>query len=63
MYMGMVLILCGVAVFFGTVTPVLVIPAFVWLIQHNFIKREEASLEQTFGDRFREYKHTVRRWI
>lgn len=38
-------------------------PIFVWLIQKNFIRLEEAALEETFGDEYREYKNVVRRWL
>src|SRR5512138_238927 len=37
MYMGLVLILAGVATMLGTLSPWLPIPFFVWIIQANFI--------------------------
>ena len=43
-------------------TPLVVIPVFTW-VMHEFIKMEEKSLEETFGDEFREYRKRVRRWI
>lgn len=63
MYVGMVLILIGIAVLLGTLASFLPIPLFVWLIQTHFILREEAMLEQTFGDRYREYRQSARRWL
>ena len=63
MYLGMVSVLCGVAVLLGSGLPVVVVPAFVWFIQHNFIRLEEADLERTFGSRFVEYRKNVRRWL
>jgi protein-S-isoprenylcysteine O-methyltransferase Ste14 len=62
-YLGMVLFLVGVAGMLGTVTPFVVIPAFVWLIQSRFVIGEEATLEQRFGDTYRDYKRRVRRWL
>jgi len=62
-YLGMVLFLVGVAGMLGTVTPVVVIPAFAWLIQRRFVVAEEATLEQRFGDAYRDYKRRVRRWL
>ena len=63
MYLGMVLLLLGVAVLLGSVTPLLPVPLFVWFIQRNFIRGEEGFLEGIFGERYRQYKKTVRRWI
>jgi len=63
MYAGMVLVLVGLAVLLGSITPVVVIPAFVLVIGKKFIDTEEAALEETFGDAYREYKRRVRRWI
>ncbi len=63
MYLGMVVVLLGIAVLFGNISPFISIPIFIWLIQTNFIRHEEAMLEKTFGDEYREYKNVVRRWL
>ena len=63
MYLGMVVILLGIALLFGTLTPFIPIPIFIWLIQTIFISHEENTLEKTFGDKYREYKDRVRRWL
>lgn len=63
MYLGMVVILLGIAVLFGSISPFISIPVFIWLIQSNFIRLEEAALEEIFGDEYREYKTRVRRWL
>jgi protein-S-isoprenylcysteine O-methyltransferase Ste14 len=63
MYAGMVLVLAGVAVMLGTVAPFAVIPAFVWLMQVRFVRPEERSMEETFGQAYTEYKKRVRQWI
>ncbi len=63
MYLGMVMILLGIALLFGTLTPFIMIPIFVWLIQTIFIKNEEIVMERTFGNEYREYKERVRRWL
>lgn len=63
MYLGMVLILLGVAVLFGTVGPLLPIPLFIWVIQSRFIVGEENFLEELFGEQFLAYKRKVRRWL
>jgi protein-S-isoprenylcysteine O-methyltransferase Ste14 len=63
MYLGMVTGLIGVAVLFGTLSPFLVIPAFVYVIQRLFITREEAALLTTFGEDYLTFRSRVRRWI
>jgi protein-S-isoprenylcysteine O-methyltransferase Ste14 len=63
MYLGMVLLLIGVAMMFGTVTPWLLIPLFAWWIGHRFIAQEEVMLEEAFGAEYAEFKQRVRRWI
>jgi protein-S-isoprenylcysteine O-methyltransferase Ste14 len=63
MYLGMVLTLTGLGVCLGSLTPWVVIPVFVSLITVRFIRREEASLTEQFGEEFIDYKRHVRRWI
>ena len=63
MYLGMVAVLLGVAVLFGSASPFLLIPIFGWIIQTKFVKFEEVLLEETFGDEYIEYKGRVRRWL
>jgi protein-S-isoprenylcysteine O-methyltransferase Ste14 len=63
MYLGMVVVLLGIAVLFGNTSPFLVAPMFGWLIQTKFVKLEEALLEKTFGDEYFRYKQRVRRWL
>ncbi|HKQ29590.1 MAG TPA: isoprenylcysteine carboxylmethyltransferase family protein [Burkholderiales bacterium] len=63
MYLGMAGILLGVAVFLGSITPFVVIFAFMGLIKERFILPEEAKLEAAFGDDYVQYKDRVRRWL
>jgi protein-S-isoprenylcysteine O-methyltransferase Ste14 len=63
MYLGLVLILVGVAVLLGSLTQFIVIPAFALLLDRRFIVQEERMLEQRFGESWMEYKAGVRRWI
>jgi len=63
MYLGMVLVLVGVAVLFGTAMPAAVIPGFVWLMTRRFIEPEEKALEETFGEAYLAYRRAVRRWL
>jgi protein-S-isoprenylcysteine O-methyltransferase Ste14 len=63
MYLGMVLMLSGIASLLGTLSPWLVILPFAWIIQKNFIEGEERFLEELFGEDYRAYKARVRRWL
>jgi protein-S-isoprenylcysteine O-methyltransferase Ste14 len=62
-YLGMIVFLFGLWFVLGSLTPLVVIPVFVWLIQEKFIKEEEKMLEEKFGEEYREYKARVRRWL
>ena len=62
-YLSMVVLLLGVAIRLGTLSPFLPIPLFTLLIQEHFIKKEEAMLEQRFGETYAAYRNKVRRWF
>ena len=59
----MTLILLGVALLLGSLTPFAVVIVLPILFDRAFISPEEEMLEDTFGDQFREYRERVRRWI
>ena len=63
MYLAMAGILVGTAIWLGSVTPWLVLPAFMALIAERFIAPEEAMLERVFGEGYARYRATVRRWL
>jgi protein-S-isoprenylcysteine O-methyltransferase Ste14 len=63
MYLGYVLILAGVAVMVGSLTPFLVILIFAVLMEVVFIQVEERMLEERFAGEWVAYKESVRRWI
>jgi protein-S-isoprenylcysteine O-methyltransferase Ste14 len=63
MYLGMVLVVLGEAALFGSVTPFVVVPALVVLLDRVFIAPEESKLEDAFGEGFSRYRRIVRRWI
>jgi protein-S-isoprenylcysteine O-methyltransferase Ste14 len=62
-YLGMASILLGVAVLLGTLVALVFPVIFVALIEFFIIPGEERMLEKIFGERYREYKKSVRRWI
>ena len=63
MYLGMVLILFGVALLLGSLTPFGVLLLFFGYVDIHFIRREEQMLATQFGQDWLEYKARVRRWI
>jgi protein-S-isoprenylcysteine O-methyltransferase Ste14 len=62
-YLGMASILLGVAVLMGTLVALTFPVLFVILIEFFIIPGEERQLEKIFGEPYREYKKSVRRWI
>lgn len=63
MYVGLLTILMGYAIWLGSLTPFLVLPLFYWLITEMQIKPEERALDSKFGQEYLDYKNTVRRWL
>jgi len=63
MYLGMILILTGIAILMGSLSPFLVIPVFALLMNHIFVEVEEKMLAEKFGEVWMAYKSRVRRWI
>jgi len=63
MYLGLSLILFGVALIDGTLGAFLPLPVFVAILHFRFIRAEERFLEGIFGEQYRAYRTQVRRWI
>jgi protein-S-isoprenylcysteine O-methyltransferase Ste14 len=63
MYLGMVLLLLGVALLLGTLTPFVIVAVFAALLDVRFIRAEERMLAETFGEDWRAYRNRVRRWL
>jgi len=63
LYISMTLILVGLWILLGSLSPVVVVPLFVWWISTRFIANEERHLEAQFGRTYLEYKTKVRRWL
>lgn len=63
MYVGMVIILLGVATLTGSLSPFAGPIMFVPLLNFRVIRHEETMLESQFGQDYNNYKAQVRRWI
>jgi len=62
-YVAMILIYTGIAIAAGSWIAFAALPVCLFIIRYHVIAREEAYLEDKFGDVYLEYKATVRRWI
>ena len=63
MYLGMLLMLIGVALWIGTLPFYLAATGFFLVIQQAFCPYEEAKLMAEFGQKYQHYKSAVRRWL
>jgi protein-S-isoprenylcysteine O-methyltransferase Ste14 len=63
MYLGMVLILLGIAILMGTLTPLIVVVVFGILMEWVFVRTEERMLEEQFETTWLAYKKKVRKWV
>jgi protein-S-isoprenylcysteine O-methyltransferase Ste14 len=63
MYFGFLLMLTGWAAARANMVAFLALPTFVLYMNHFQIKPEERALMSIFGDKFKNYCSSVRRWI
>jgi protein-S-isoprenylcysteine O-methyltransferase Ste14 len=63
MYLALLLLLIGWAIWLGTISPWLVLPLFVIVITVGQIIPEERALMQLFGEKYLAYRGSVGRWI
>jgi protein-S-isoprenylcysteine O-methyltransferase Ste14 len=63
MYLGMVLMLAGVVILLGTLSPLVIVILFVVLVEFIFIRVEEKMLYEQFKELWVAYKENVRKWI
>jgi protein-S-isoprenylcysteine O-methyltransferase Ste14 len=62
-YLSMALILAAIAVLARSGWHVVMLVLLVMVLDFTQIRREERYLDEKFGEEFREYRRTVRRWI
>ncbi len=63
MYVGVTLMLAGVALLLGTLSALLPTAAFPVLMDIRFVRMEERMLADAFGSEWQEYRARVRRWL
>ncbi len=63
MYLGMALVLLGVAVIHGTIISFIYPIIFILLMEILFIPVEESNLMRLFGQEYLDYMKKVRKWF
>jgi protein-S-isoprenylcysteine O-methyltransferase Ste14 len=63
MYLGMLFLLAGLAVFLANAAALIFLPVFVVYMNRFQIQPEERALSAIFGSEFTAYRQKVRRWI
>ncbi|MDH4044265.1 MAG: hypothetical protein OEY20_15245 [Gemmatimonadota bacterium] len=63
MYLGMTLLLLGVALLLGTASPLVLVVVFPMVIDARFVRVEERMLADAFGAEWQQYRARVRRWL
>jgi protein-S-isoprenylcysteine O-methyltransferase Ste14 len=62
-YVSFAMLYFGIAVLRNALWAILLLPAVLYVIQREVIRREERYLERTFGEEYLAYKAAVRRWV
>ncbi len=62
-YLGFTLTYLGLTLLFDALWSLLLLPAVLAVMVRGVIEREEKYLERRFGERYRAYKASVRRWL
>lgn len=63
MYLGLLVVLTGWAVYLSNLLPFIVLPMYVLYLGKYQIEPEERLLAAKFGDHYEAYRRKVRRWI
>ncbi len=62
-YLGDVLVLTGMILYWDAVLSLVLIPIFIWIIEKRFIEGEEKTLRRMYHAQFAAYERRVRRWF
>ena len=63
MYLGMLFVQFGIAIYFGSISPIIIPFLFIPIMNSRIIQHEEVMLEKQFGESYIIFKNSVRRWI
>ena len=62
-YLGFLLVLVGLPLYFGLYWGIVLAPLYVFLMNRLVIQHEEAYLERKFGKMYMDYTSQARRWL
>lgn len=62
-YLGDVMVLAGLILYWDAVLALPLVPLFLWLLERRFVIPEENRLRRTFRMDFAKYCEKVRRWV
>lgn len=62
-YLGDILVLAGLIVWWDAVLSLPLVALFGWVLNKRFIINEEAHLQKAYGSQFETYTSKVRRWF
>ena len=62
-YLADALFLAGAALYWGSISGLLLVPVFILLIERRFVRGEEALLQSVYGEAYGNYTKRVRRWL
>jgi protein-S-isoprenylcysteine O-methyltransferase Ste14 len=62
-YLGFLLVVVGLPLYFGLYWGIVLAPLYVFLMNRLIIQHEEAYLERKFGKTYADYTSQVRRWL
>ena len=63
MYLSLLFLYCGLALWMRLLWPLFLLPVLVWTVSATVIAREERYLASKFGASYLDYQRQVRRWI
>jgi len=63
MYVGMAFLYVAIAVGFGLIWALVLLPLVLLAVDRLVIAKEEPYLERLFGEQYLDYKRRVRRWL
>ncbi len=63
MYLGMTVILLGIAILAGSLSAFIFPIIFFFIMQFKYVSQEEKMMENEFGGAYLNYKKKIRKWI
>jgi protein-S-isoprenylcysteine O-methyltransferase Ste14 len=63
MYLALMLLLAGAAALLGSLSPWAIVLAFFLLVARPAALADERSMEEAFGEEYRQYAGEARRWL